>query len=78
MFTDLYCLSWQDFDESDSESVQDQVMETRQSPPAELEGDPAEETDATVGRDSAASPLWGIFYRCGIPRCGPDLLHTAT
>ncbi|XP_076595100.1 5'-3' exonuclease PLD3 isoform X2 [Chaetodon auriga] len=33
-------------DESDSESVQSQVMETDQSPPAELEEETAEETDA--------------------------------
>lgn len=47
-----HILSSQDFDESDSESVRDQVMETRQSPPAEMEEDTAEETDSTVGRDS--------------------------
>ncbi|XP_041799905.1 5'-3' exonuclease PLD3 isoform X2 [Chelmon rostratus] len=34
-------------DESDSESVQSQVMETDQSPPAELEEETAEETDVT-------------------------------
>lgn len=41
-------LSRQESDESDSESVQSQVMETRQGPPAELEEETAEEADVTV------------------------------
>lgn len=49
----LLALSPQDSDESDSESVQSQVMEAHQSPPAELEEDTAEETDATVVYNSS-------------------------
>lgn len=66
----LLVLSPQDSDESDSESVQSQVMEAHQSPPAELEEDTAEETDSTVVYNSAFRKpkqthlfLLDVFYR---------------
>lgn len=66
----LLALSPQDSDESDSESVQSQVMEAHQSPPAELEEDTAEETDSTVVYNSAFRKpkqthlvLLDVFYR---------------
>ncbi|KAM7389374.1 hypothetical protein PAMP_023358 [Pampus punctatissimus] len=41
-------ITYEDTDESDSESVQRTVMETQHSPPAELEEEAAEEADVTL------------------------------